>query len=111
MPVYVTSGFSSIPKAPKPGDDPPEPITTEQPQHGILGRTARERLGETKRTCTGTNKNGERCLNAPIVGGFVCVWHGGGAPQVRAAARERMYQMLPRGLDVVDKILTNHAKG
>lgn len=40
--------------------------------------------------CTGTAKStGERCKRRPIPGGTVCVKHGGGAPQVRAAAVQR----------------------
>lgn len=40
--------------------------------------------------CKGTNREGNRCGLRPIPGGTVCKWHGGGAPQVRAAAAERL---------------------
>jgi hypothetical protein len=41
--------------------------------------------------CTATAKGtGQRCRRAPIVGGTVCVKHGGGAPQVQKAARQRI---------------------
>lgn len=42
------------------------------------------------RRCTATSKrSGERCRRAAIVGGTVCKVHGGGAPQVAAAAVRR----------------------
>lgn len=41
--------------------------------------------------CTGTSRqSGQRCRLRPIRGGTVCKWHGGGAPQVRAAAERRL---------------------
>jgi len=40
--------------------------------------------------CRGTNRQGNPCGLAPIPGGFVCKWHGGGAPQVKAAAERRL---------------------
>lgn len=41
--------------------------------------------------CTATSQTtGERCRQAPIAGGSVCVTHGGRAPQVRAAATARV---------------------
>lgn len=42
------------------------------------------------RQCTGTNRAGERCRRAAIPGGRVCWYHGGAAPQVRAAATRRL---------------------
>lgn len=41
--------------------------------------------------CTGTSKQAHRrCRLRPIPGGTVCKWHGGGAPQVQAAAQQRL---------------------
>ena len=37
---------------------------------------------------------GERCKNPPIPGGTVCHWHGGAAPQVRAASARRVFEAL-----------------
>ena len=34
--------------------------------------------------------SGVRCKRLAIAGGTVCRWHGGGAPQVQAAARRRL---------------------
>jgi hypothetical protein len=41
--------------------------------------------------CTATTKRtGERCKNSAILGGTVCRYHGGGAPQVKRKAEERL---------------------
>jgi hypothetical protein len=40
--------------------------------------------------CTGHNGAGQPCRNRPIRGGSVCSTHGGSAPQVRAAADQRL---------------------
>lgn len=45
---------------------------------------------DESRRCTATAKGtGERCKRAAILGGTVCVKHGGAAPAVRAAAERR----------------------
>lgn len=43
-----------------------------------------------RRQCKAHKKTGERCKKAPIKGGVVCNKHGGSAPQVRRAARDRL---------------------
>lgn len=43
-----------------------------------------------KEKCSTIKRNGERCGNWPIRGGTVCMYHGGAAPQVRAAANRRL---------------------
>ncbi len=45
-------------------------------------------------TCTATNRQGMRCGRAPIVGGTVCHYHGGAAPQVIAKAEERLAMLV-----------------
>lgn len=47
-----------------------------------------------KRRCNGKNKRGQPCGRPPIRGGFVCPLHGGGAPQVRAKANERLADLI-----------------
>lgn len=42
------------------------------------------------KTCKGTNRQGDPCGLRPIPGGTVCAWHGGKAPQVVAAAQQRL---------------------
>ena len=45
------------------------------------------------RQCTAKSKSsGGRCKNAPIPGGTTCRYHGGSAPQVQKAARQRLLE-------------------
>lgn len=44
--------------------------------------------------CTATNRQGKRCGKEPIKGGTVCRMHGGAAPQVIAAAEERLKALV-----------------
>jgi hypothetical protein len=41
--------------------------------------------------CTAHRKNGTACRNYAMRGGNVCRMHGGGAPQVRRRAQERIF--------------------
>lgn len=48
-------------------------------------------------TCVATSKrSGQRCRRAPAKGAAVCATHGGKAPQVRRAARERVVEERAR---------------
>ena len=49
---------------------------------------------DDSRRCTAhlTDGSGERCRKAAISGGTVCATHGGGAPQVKRSARERLLE-------------------
>lgn len=40
--------------------------------------------------CTATNRQGDQCRQAAVPGATVCHYHGGAAPQVRAAADRRI---------------------
>lgn len=52
-----------------------------------------------ERQCTATAKQtGERCRNRPAIGALVCRFHGGGAPQVKARAMERMVEAEARSM-------------
>lgn len=46
------------------------------------------------RFCTAHRTNGEPCQNYALRGGFVCRFHGGGAPQVKAANARRLLEEL-----------------
>lgn len=47
------------------------------------------------RQCSATSRrSGERCKNAPIPGGTVCKFHGGGAPAVKQKAALRLAQLV-----------------
>lgn len=59
-----------------------------------------------KRRCTGTAKStGERCKKTPEPGATVCKTHGGGAPQVIAAAERRVMEGEVQAL--VHRLLDN----
>ena len=48
-----------------------------------------------RRQCTEIAKStGKRCLRRPILGGFVCVKHGGQLPRVKAKAAERLPDLI-----------------
>ena len=70
-----------------------------------LGRRADEALGLNTRQCTATSRSGERCKNVPIVGGFVCRFHGGSVAAVREAARQRLLALVDPALDALLRAL------
>lgn len=45
--------------------------------------------------------SGQRCKNPAIMGGTVCPYHGGNAPQVREAARRRLLEMVPDAVEAM----------
>ena len=56
--------------------------------------------------CTARSKNsGEQCRRWAIVGGNVCIMHGGRAPQVRAAAQLRILGMVSPALHALSKLI------
>lgn len=50
-------------------------------------------------------RTGEACKRHPIPGGTVCPMHGGAAPQVKAAAAERLKELAPKAITVLDNLL------
>lgn len=54
-----------------------------------------------RRQCTATNRRGERCGQAPILGGTVCKTHGGSAPQVRRKAALRLQELIDPAIGVL----------
>ena len=71
----------------------------------LIGRKARKDLCLTRDRCTATNRAGERCGRPPIRGGFVCVVHGGRAPQVQRSARERLLALVDPAMDALLRAL------
>lgn len=61
-------------------------------------------MSEAAARCSATSKqSGEPCRQPVIPGGSVCHYHGGGAPQVKAAAQRRLAEdRARRRLDEVD---------
>lgn len=59
--------------------------------------------------CTATNRQGNRCGKAPIPGGTVCRMHGGGAPQVKAKALERLMALQHPAIDTLAFLMKQRA--
>lgn len=75
----------------------------------IQTRTGAASLGGLTRQCTATAKTtGERCTRHALIGGFVCGFHGGNAPQVQAARRERLLAMADPAIAALQRALESH---
>ena len=62
--------------------------------------------------CTATARTtGLRCRRGAIHGGTVCKKHGGAAPQVKKAARERLEELVHPAIDRIQHDITNHQNG
>ena len=60
--------------------------------------------------CTATAKGSrQRCKRRPIPGGNVCVKHGGGAPQVKQAALERLLALQHPAIDRMARLISQDA--
>jgi hypothetical protein len=58
------------------------------------------------RKCTATNKKtGLRCKQWAILGGTVCRYHGGNAPQVKRKAEERLKELVAPAITALQEIL------
>ena len=58
------------------------------------------------RRCTARSKrSGQRCKRRPILGGSVCVMHGGKAPQVKLAAKDRLAMLVDPAIDALQGAL------
>ena len=56
--------------------------------------------------CKATSKQSKkRCRRKAIHGGTVCVMHGGGAPQVKKKARERLKELEHPAIDRIKKTI------
>ena len=51
-------------------------------------------MDEARRCTAKSRRSGKQCKNASIVGGHVCRFHGGGAPQVQRKAKERIEDLI-----------------
>ena len=58
------------------------------------------------RRCTARSKrSGQRCKRRPIPGGTVCRMHGGAAPQVKLAAKDRLAALVDPAIDALQRAL------
>lgn len=77
--------------------EPRTPVSG-RPKHGVpQGKV-------TAAKCSATNRHGQPCKAWAIVGGTVCRTHGGAAPQVREAARQRILDLVPLAVRTLDAI-------
>lgn len=51
-----------------------------------------------------SSRTGDRCRAYAIIGGSVCVTHGGAAPQVREAARKRFLELADDAVHGIEKL-------
>ena len=51
-------------------------------------------MDESRRCTAKSRRSGKQCKNAAILGGRVCRFHGGAAPQVRRKANERLEDLI-----------------
>ena len=66
--------------------------------HGLMGKRARI-LPNSPQCKAKSTRTGKRCGKVAILGGTVCRFHGGAAPQVKAAAAQRVRDMLAEAID------------
>lgn len=71
----------------------------------LLGLPARRALGESRRQCTATNRDGVRCGRWAVLGAYVCASHGGGAPQVMHAAKRRLQALVDPAMEALLRAL------
>lgn len=70
------------------------------------GGDAMEPSDPMERQCTATSKqSGQRCRRFAIPGGRVCVMHGGKAPQVQQAAKERLAALIDPAIDRLGQLV------
>lgn len=59
------------------------------------------------RQCVRIKRDGTRCQNAAILGGTVCMKHGGAVATTRAAAQRRLLKLVDPALAALDKVLVD----
>ena len=67
-------------------------------------------MATPERKCTAKTSAGNPCRCRPIAGGTVCRSHGGGAPQVKEAAKRRLLEMVDPALATILRSLTRKYK-
>lgn len=71
----------------------------------VPGENPMNLLNPLKPRCHAHNRQGEQCGLISVPGAKVCRMHGGMAPQVQAAAGERIKALAPRAVDVIEALL------
>src|SRR5580692_7897949 len=61
--------------------------------------------------CTAKSKrSGKQCTRHAILGGNVCIMHGGAAPQVKQSAALRLQALVPRAFGVIEDNMKDRDK-
>jgi hypothetical protein len=60
--------------------------------------------------CTARRRDGEQCRSNAIAGGNVCRMHGGGAPQVKRKAAERIKEVRDLAIDRLKEQIETKAR-
>lgn len=87
------------PRGPVKGRDPMSPS---DPMSTHVGG---DTLNGRQRCSARSKQKGTQCGRTAIPGGTVCRYHGGAAPQVQAAAQERLKAMQPLALDTLEALM------
>lgn len=75
------------------------------PLQGAQPLQSRKLGGDAPRCSARKKHTKEPCSNPAIKGGTVCRMHGGGSPQVKAAALERLKALQPKAITVLESLL------
>jgi hypothetical protein len=68
-------------------------------------REAMQLEGRERKCIAKSSRTGELCKRWAIKGGTVCPFHGGSAPQVKAAAAKRLREMVDPALDRLEELV------
>jgi hypothetical protein len=71
----------------------------------LLVQKGGENSTDARRCTARSSQTGKRCKNASILGGRVCRFHGGAAPQTIAKAAERLLALEHPAIDVFKRVL------
>jgi hypothetical protein len=92
-------------------DDPKVPGTDSQLGVAVSGSdeppVPYNMAKDPARQCTATNRQGRRCRRSAILGGTVCIMHGGSAPQVRRRANLRLIELVDPAIAVLARIMSD----
>ena len=59
--------------------------------------------------CKATSRAGKRCRQSAILGGTVCRFHGGSAPQVKRKAEERLAHLVDPSIAKLEKLIESNS--
>lgn len=76
------------------------------PMGPVKAKDPKSQAHPMSQRCTATSKaKGIQCGRTAILGGTVCRYHGGAAPQVKAKAAERMKALAPTAVTTLQTLM------